>query len=94
MIFRHVHLFVIGRVQGVFFRANSVYMANKLNVVGWVRNVEDGSVEIVAEGEDKNIEQFIDWCRRGSPAANVIDIRIEEDKQIPMLSYNSFEVAY
>ena len=94
MVFRHVHLFVIGKVQGVFFRASSVHVANKFGVVGWVRNVEDGSVEIIAEGETRNIEQFIDWCRRGPPSASVVDIRITEDKQVPMLSYNTFEIAY
>ena len=72
-----VHVFVSGRVQGVFFRVETRREATKRNVVGWVRNTFDGRVEAVFEGEKEDVEQLVDFCRRGPPSANVtkIDMR-------------------
>ena len=65
------HIFVTGKVQGVFFRASTRSEAIKLNVVGWVRNVSDGRVEAIFEGKRENVEQIIDFCRVGPRAAYV-----------------------
>ena len=65
------HVFVTGKVQGVFFRACTRSEAIKLNVVGWVRNVSDGRVEAVFEGNRESVEQIIDFCRVGPRAARV-----------------------
>jgi acylphosphatase len=72
-----VHLVIEGRVQGVFFRASALQQASRLGITGWVRNCPDGSVEIVAEGEQKKIEKLVDWCHRGPPSAEVRRVRIK-----------------
>lgn len=71
---------VKGRVQGVFFRADTRETAVALGVNGWVRNLPDGSVEAVFEGERARVEAAVDWCRHGPPGARVdwIDVRMEE----------------
>jgi acylphosphatase len=66
-----------GRVQGVFFRAETRDRARSLGLSGWVRNVPDGSVEAVFEGERERIESILDWCRRGPGLAEVDDVDVE-----------------
>jgi acylphosphatase len=68
---------VSGRVQGVCFRASTQSEAERLGLVGWVRNRDDGSVELHAEGGKELIERLIQWCRKGPPSARVTDIHIE-----------------
>lgn len=74
------HVFVSGRVQGVFFRVETRSEAMKRNVAGWVRNTSEGRVEAIFEGEKADVEQLINFCRRGPPGARVteIDVRWEE----------------
>jgi acylphosphatase len=72
-----VHVYVRGRVQGVFFRASTRDQARRLRLHGWVRNCRDGSVEIIAEGGKDNLQQFLGWCRGGPPGATVTDIIAE-----------------
>ncbi|MBI2358406.1 MAG: acylphosphatase, partial [Deltaproteobacteria bacterium] len=71
-----VHLRIEGRVQGVFFRATAVAEANRLGVKGWVRTCPDGTVEIVAEGERKRLQDLVAWCRHGPPGAHVHDVKL------------------
>ena len=59
MVQKRIHIFVTGRVQGVFFRQSTRVMAIKNNVNGWVRNLDDGRVEIIAEGEKQNIDNLV-----------------------------------
>lgn len=70
------HIQVRGRVQGVFFRGSACDEAEALGLTGWVRNCADGSVELVAEGEEKLVERFILWCHQGPPAARVTDVEV------------------
>jgi acylphosphatase len=74
---KQVQLFVRGRVQGVFFRASAQREAKRLGLTGWVRNRSDGSVEILAEGEEDQIKELIAWANRGPSAARVerVDVR-------------------
>jgi acylphosphatase len=74
------HVLVSGRVQGVFFRVETRYEAMKRNVAGWVRNTSGSRVEAIFEGEREDVEQLIDFCRRGPPSARVakIDVQWEE----------------
>ena len=65
------HVFVSGRVQGVFFRVETRREAIKNGVVGWVRNTSDGMVEAVFEGDRINVKKLIDFCRQGPPDAIV-----------------------
>lgn len=84
-----VHLLVQGRVQGVFFRASTEKKAVELGLSGWVRNCEDGSVEVHAEGDRENLDQFIAWCRKGPPLAKVNELDVN---WISTEGLKSFEV--
>jgi acylphosphatase len=68
---KRVELTIKGRVQGVFYRASARDEAERLGLKGLVRNLPDGSVEAIAEGEHEQLEEFIAWCRRGPPLAEV-----------------------
>ncbi len=70
------HVFVEGRVQGVFFRANTREEANLLGLTGWVKNCWDGRVEAVFEGERETVEKVISWCKKGPPGALVKNVEI------------------
>lgn len=77
---KQIVLKIYGKVQGVFFRDTSRIKAQELSLVGWVKNAPEGTVEILAEGEDKNLRNFIEWCKYGPDHAEVekVDIRWEE----------------
>ncbi len=74
---KQIHLHVRGRVQGVFFRASTQREARRLGLTGWVRNRNDSSVEVVAEGEENGIKDLIAWAQHGPTAARVekVDVR-------------------
>ena len=71
MAIKHLSVKVFGRVQRVFFRYSAKQKAKELGIKGFVRNEEDGLVYIEAEGEEENLKQFLDWCRRGPFLAKV-----------------------
>ncbi len=71
------HLWVRGRVQGVGFRFFALEEAQRRGVAGWARNVADGRVEIVAEGDIRALEEFVASVRRGPAGARVEDVRVE-----------------
>jgi acylphosphatase len=71
-----VELVIEGEVQGVFYRASARDEAERLGLTGFVRNLPDGAVEIVAEGDRRKLEELIAWCRRGPPAAKVEEVGI------------------
>lgn len=72
---------VRGRVQGVFFRHSAREKARELNITGFARNEEDGSVYIEAEGEEKALERFVAWCHNGPELAQVegVDVLYSDD---------------
>ncbi|MEM4311695.1 MAG: acylphosphatase [Nitrososphaerales archaeon] len=76
------HIYVNGVVQGVFFRSHTKSLANKLNLKGWVRNLPDGRVEILAEGDKDSVNKLIQWCYRGPIGARVdnVEYRFEPYK--------------
>jgi acylphosphatase len=76
---KKVHVYISGRVQGVFFRAETQRTAVTLNLTGWVSNMETGGVEAIFEGEDKAVDQMLAWCRSGPPAARVDHLDISEE---------------
>ena len=71
------HILVNGHVQGVFFRKSVMDLARTLRVTGWVRNLRDGKVEAVAEGEKAKLEQLVEFCHTGPPGARVRDVAVE-----------------
>ncbi len=72
-----VKVIVSGRVQGVWFRASTRSQAVKLGIKGYVRNMPDGNVEFVAEGDDAAVDRLIAWARMGPPAAKVNNLHLE-----------------
>ena len=71
MEYFRVHIFITGKVQGVYFRQNAALKAQELNVSGWIRNLKDGRVEAVFEGEKTNINKLLNWCKQGPKDAIV-----------------------
>jgi len=69
-----MHCYVSGRVQGVFFRASTKAKAQTLGVTGWVKNLPDGRVEVLAFGEEGNIAILQKWLHEGPAGAQVTDI--------------------
>ena len=72
-----VHILVSGRVQGVLFRKTMMDLAKTLGVTGWARNLRDGSVEAIAEGERTRLEELIEFCHSGPPGARVSNVGVE-----------------
>ncbi|MDO8554609.1 MAG: acylphosphatase [Candidatus Micrarchaeota archaeon] len=72
-----IHIIVKGKVQGVLYRATACEVAEKFGVTGFVRNLEDGSVEVFAEGNKEKLLEFRDWCSKGSKGARVDDMQFE-----------------
>jgi acylphosphatase len=89
-----VRIRCLGRVQGVFFRKYTQDRANKLGLVGFVKNEPDGSVVIFAYGEQKKVNDFIEWCKEGSPEARVDNVIVEELPDTELKGFEVFEVRY
>lgn len=87
-----VHVYISGRVQGVFFRHNTIKKAVELGLTGWVRNRFDGKVEAVFEGAPMQVNEMIQWCRKGEPPAKVTDV--QEVWEEPTREFNSFSISY
>lgn len=77
-----VHVFVSGRVQGVFFRQSTKRIAQSLYVQGWARNLPDGRVEAVFEGEEPAVKTLVDYCRHGPLAARVDDLEVRNENYV------------
>lgn len=86
------HVFISGRVQGVFFRAYTRDKALSLNIKGWVRNLPDGRVEAIFEGEKESVEKILEFCKKGPERAVVEDIKIKWEgfKE----EFDDFEIRY
>lgn len=70
------HVFISGQVQGVFFRSQTQRKAIENIVTGWVRNLPDGKVEAVFEGERESVEKLVKFCKKGPPGANVAGVEV------------------
>jgi acylphosphatase len=75
---KHFTIKISGVVQGVYFRASTREKADALHVTGFVRNEPDGGVHVEAEGDEDNLEAFIQWCRRGPVHAVVEECVVRE----------------
>jgi len=71
------HVYVTGRVQGVFYRATTREQATERDVDGWVKNLDDGRVEAVFEGPEDAVAEMVEWCHEGSSRARVEDVDVE-----------------
>ncbi|MDE0331789.1 MAG: acylphosphatase [Nitrospinae bacterium] len=87
---RRIRLIIRGRVQGVWYRGSAQEIARELGLTGWVRNLSDGSVELIAEGESSALEALKAWCLEGPPLARVYDVL--EERLKPCGEPATFEV--
>ena len=87
-----VRLFVTGKVQGVFFRQSLKVMAMKNDVFGWVKNLKDGRVEAVLEGNEENVSRLVEWAHGGPANARVEDVDIRNEKFTA--EFSKFDVLY
>lgn len=86
------HVFIKGKVQGVYFRQNLRIVSKRLKVNGWVRNLKDGRVEAVLEGEEMSISEVIEWCHAGPAEAKVDDVKVEYEPYKG--EFSNFTVLY
>lgn len=89
---KRVHLIVEGKVQGVFYRASARDTAVSLGLKGYVKNLPDGNVELVAEGLRGKLDQIIEWCKTGPADANVTEIRTTFSASIG--EFDNFHIQY
>lgn len=87
-----VNVIISGRVQGVWFRASTKEKADQLGITGWVRNTSDGDVEALFEGDEKIIQEMLDWCHQGPQYARVENVKIT--KQAPSNGFSGFSIKY
>ena len=89
---KRMHAWISGRVQGVFFRANTRRKAMDLNLKGWIRNLEDGRVEAVIEGKDSDVKKMIEFMQKGPFGARVTKFDVKEEKYKGEFEF--FEIKY
>ena len=89
---QRIRIFVTGKVQGVFFRQTLKVMAKKNNIFGWVKNLKDGRVEAVLEGDEEKINRIVEWAHGGPANARVEDVQIQNEKFIS--EFTKFDVLY
>ena len=87
-----IHVYIKGRVQGVFFRAETQRAAIGFNLTGWVRNIADGRVEAVFEGDDANIDKMLAWCHSGPRTARVEEVVVNEEPCTGI--FHDFSIKY
>jgi acylphosphatase len=84
-----VHLIIHGKVQGVFYRASAREKAEALGITGWVKNTDEGAVEMIATGSQHQLDEFISWCRKGPSKAVVTKIAVHDLQE---QSFNRFSI--
>ena len=88
---KRVHVYVSGRVQGVFYRATTKETAQEHGVDGWVKNLDDGRVEAVFEGDPEAVDAMVQFCHEGSDMAEVNDVEVTEEEPEGL---GEFEIRY
>ena len=89
---QRIRIFVKGKVQGVFFRQALKVMAKKNNVSGWVKNLKDGRVEAVLEGDEEKVSRLVEWSHGGPANARVEDVEIRNERFTG--EFSKFDVLY
>lgn len=85
----HYDIIITGKVQNVGFRFYAQKKAHELDITGSVKNRSDGSVYIEAEGEEENLRNYVNWCHKGPPWAEVLDVKVNES---PVMNIRGFLV--
>ncbi len=86
------HVFISGRVQGVSYRWYTQRKAQELALTGWVRNLWDGRVEAIFEGQEKQVRQVVGWCYTGAPSARVDNVEV--NYEAPTGDFNHFRITW
>ena len=86
------HAIISGRVQGVFFRVETKRAADRIGAFGWVRNLRDGTVEAVFEGEQDRVNAVLEWCKEGPPHAQVSNVDVSWNDYTG--EFKAFEITY
>lgn len=89
-----IHLFVSGELRGVCYRYYSAKKAKDLGLKGFVRNVPDGRVEVLAEGEESRVDEFVNFCKNNPGYAKVEKIELKEEKEARSSIFENFEIRY
>lgn len=89
---QRIRIFVTGKVQGVFFRQALKVMAKKNDVFGWVKNLKDGRVEALLEGDEEKVSRLVEWSHGGPANARVEDVEIRNETFIG--EFSKFDVLY
>jgi acylphosphatase len=83
------HLLIKGKVQGVFYRATAKEVAERIGITGWVKNTPEGHVEATVSGTEKQVQEFIAWCRQGPQKAVVTGVDVQD---VPDEFFTGFSV--
>lgn len=87
-----VHVWVSGHVQGVSFRFYTRDLANQFGVNGWIKNLPDGRLEAVFEGEETEVNRIVEFCRKGPGGAHVTDVNIQNEQFLS--EFKKFDIAF
>jgi acylphosphatase len=85
-----IHLLIKGKVQGVFYRTTAKKIADKLKLTGWIKNTINDDVEATVTGGEEQLQQFINWCKKGPEKAKVEDVITTQETETP---FNDFEIV-
>ncbi|MFA0961430.1 acylphosphatase [Roseivirga sp. BDSF3-8] len=88
---KHLSIYITGRVQGVFYRKSTLEKARELGIKGWVKNLENGSVQIEAEGDHDKLESLVEWAKQGPDNAEVLQVKANESE---WEGYENFEIRH
>lgn len=94
MVTKRYRLLIIGKVQGVFFRDFAKQNANKFGLVGYVKNLRNGTLEIVVQGEDSKLQDYIKLCKRGPMFAKVDSVDVSEEQIDEAEEYEFFDIRH
>jgi acylphosphatase len=84
-----ISITVSGKVQGVFYRQSTREKAQELGITGWVKNMPDDTVHILASGTKEQLDELVSWCRQGPPKASVTDVAVTDQ---PLQSFSGFTI--
>ncbi len=87
---KRIKIIISGNVQGVFFRHNTNKIANRLALKGFVRNLSNGKVEVVAEGDEDKLNELVGFCKKGPVGAHVDNVEVTYEK--PKKEFDDFGI--
>ena len=89
---RSLYILIKGQVQGVFYRKSAKDVAQRYGIVGWVKNTDDGDVEMLMQGSHEAVERLLEWCHHGPSGAVVRTIDMLHDRSIQEEEFGNFSI--